>query len=190
MNDDEATDLGDEARFLASYDPSRYDRVAVTVDVVALTVRDGELSVLLVRRGGHPFKGRWALPGGFLDATDRTLDDAARRELQEETGLDLTADTHDLVYFAQLGSYGDVGRDPRQRTVTVAYLALVRDLPEPHAADDSADARVHPVRDLALGGDRVGVQLAFDHARVVADGVARTHALLGDRDLATRFGMR
>lgn len=181
----------DEARFLASYDPSRYDQVAVTVDVVAVTLRDGELAVLLVQRGGHPFKGEWALPGGFLDAADRTLDDGARRELQEETGLDLAGGSSNLVHFGQLGSYGDVGRDPRLRTVTVAYLALVRDLPDPRAASDAADARVWPVRELALGDGAPGARLAFDHARIVADGVARARALLDtDPALAARFSVR
>jgi 8-oxo-dGTP diphosphatase len=181
----------DEAAFLASYDPSRYDRVAVTVDVVALTARDGDLAVLLVERGGHPFKGEWALPGGFLDAADRTLDDGARRELHEETGLDLAPGSPNLAYFAQLGSYGDVGRDPRLRTVTVAYLALVRDLPDPSAAADAADARVWPVHDLALADGTPGAPLAFDHARIVADGVARARALLReDPSLAARLDAR
>ena len=99
---------------------------AVTVDVVALMLRDDQLSVLLIKRGEEPFKGRWSLPGGFVRRgpghPDESLDDAARREFVEETGIEL-----DAAYIAQLGAYGDPGRDPRGNVVTVAYLAVSAD---------------------------------------------------------------
>src|SRR5262245_17807573 len=88
------------------YDPSRFPAFAVTVDVVILTMSDGDLHVLLVRRGEAPFKGVWAIPGGFK-RPDETLAEAARRELAEETGVDVPS------LLTQFGAYGDPGRDPR-----------------------------------------------------------------------------
>src|SRR4051794_21878198 len=104
-----------EREFLESYDPSEFVAAAVTVDVAALTIRDGRLHVLLVERGGHPFAGWRALPGGFV--RDETLDAAALRELAEETGLRPGEDDLDRVHLEQLRSYGDPGRDPRMRVV-------------------------------------------------------------------------
>ncbi|SDG84309.1 NUDIX hydrolase [Klenkia brasiliensis] len=144
---------------------------AVTVDLVVLTVRADELCVLLVRRGEEPFRGRDALPGGFV-LPDEDLATAAARELAEETGLA-------VGHLEQLASYGDPGRDPRQRVVTVAHLALVPDQPVPTAGSDAAEARWVPVAD-ARG-------LAFDHDRVLADGVERARAKLEYTALATAF---
>lgn len=97
--------------------------LGVAVDLVILTVRDGSLQVLLIRRGIAPHKGRWALPGGFVRPSE-DLADAARRELAEETGL-----VSDRIHLEQVATYGEPGRDPRGRVVSVAYLALVPDLP-------------------------------------------------------------
>ena len=101
-----------------NYDPSRYERPSVTIDVVIFTLISQELHVLLVQRRRWPFDGHWAIPGGFINM-DESLEDAARRELEEETGV------HD-VYLEQLYTFGDVGRDPRIRVISVAYIALVR----------------------------------------------------------------
>src|ERR1700679_358809 len=95
------------------------DLVRVTVDTVAFATQQGVLEVLLVKRKYDPFKSAWALPGGFLDDRDFSLDEAAARELVEETNIG-------NVYLEQLYTFGDKGRDPRGRTVTVAYLALLR----------------------------------------------------------------
>ena len=103
------------------YDPSQFPAFAVTVDVVILTMSERTLQVLLVRRGEGPFEGMWAIPGGFKRPTE-TLDEAARRELVEETGVEVP--THPT----QFGAYGDPGRDPRMNVVTVAYLAVLRDV--------------------------------------------------------------
>jgi 8-oxo-dGTP diphosphatase len=169
---------GDEATFLAGYDASAYPPVGVTVDVVVLTIRQGQLCVLLVRRGTHPYKGDWALPGGFVMA-DESLDEAARRELIEETSVDAAP-----WHLEQLRTYGDPGRDPRLRVVSVGYLGLMPDLPRPLAGTDAADARFWPVADLAA---KNGPTLAFDHDTIVADGIERARAKLEYTTLATAF---
>src|SRR2546429_6743361 len=96
----------------------QYPRAALTVDCVVFGFDEGELKVLLIERALQPFKGRWALPGGFV-RVDETLDEAARRELQEETGLK-------NVFLEQLYTFGALNRDPRERIVSVAYYALVK----------------------------------------------------------------
>ncbi|GAA4604063.1 NUDIX domain-containing protein [Actinoplanes octamycinicus] len=145
---------------------------AITVDLVLLTIRQAGLQALLIRRGIPPFQGQWALPGGFVH-DDEDLDAAAVRELREETGVDPSAG-----HLEQLATYGTPGRDPRGRVVTTAYLALLPDLPAPVAGSDAAHADWRPV-------DQRG--LAFDHDRILADGVERARAKLEYTPLATAF---
>ncbi|MGP8303533.1 NUDIX hydrolase [Streptomyces inhibens] len=217
--------------------------MAVTVDIVALTLRAGILHILLVERGGRPFQGAWALPGGFVRAGRESLDEAAARELAEETGLDATQ--LERVHLEQLGSYGDPGRDPRMPVVTVAYLAFAPDLPEARGGGDASSAAWIPVTGIDLGAFRDGrtaeaaadgdtsqadgepdaarprppqqgpghgidggdsvprpavdappagepapkapLPLAFDHARIVADGLDRARAKIEYTPLATAF---
>jgi 8-oxo-dGTP diphosphatase len=136
----------------------RVTDVRVTVDVVIFTVRDDTLQVLLVRRGVPPFAGRWALPGGFIRARE-SLEAAARRELEEETGV------HD-VYLEQLYSFGDPGRDPRGRVVTVAYYALIAaDRQTLVAGTDATAARWWPAG--------TPPPLAFDHREILDYAVER-----------------
>jgi 8-oxo-dGTP diphosphatase len=148
---------------------------AVAVDLVVLTVRDGELCVLLLERATQPFAGELALPGGFVHPKEDLLD-AATRELVTETGLRIG--THHLE---QLASYAAPDRDPRGRVLTVGHLALVPDLPEPDASEgaESTGCAWYPVA-------KVG-QLAFDHAQIVADGVERARAKLEYTTLAAAF---
>jgi 8-oxo-dGTP diphosphatase len=167
--------------------------VALAADVVILTVRSGRLHVLLVERAHPPFAGSWVLPGGFVEPDD-DLDTAARRELAEETGIGLPAeDVDDPAHVEQLRTYGTPGRDPRGRIVSVAYLAMVPDAPEPHAGDDAARARYWDVTELAGIGARDGardageLQLAFDHNQIVADALERARAKLEYTTLATAF---
>jgi 8-oxo-dGTP diphosphatase len=159
-----------EREFLAAYDPRAYAPVAVTVDIVALTIREGELHVLLVERGEHPFAGKLALPGGFV--RDETLDEAAFRELSEETAVE-------RVHLEQLATFGDPGRDPRMRVISVAYLAFSPSMPDPRPGGDVSATRWVPVKD-ATG-------LAFDHDAILAAGLERARAKLEYTPLATAF---
>ena len=158
------------------YDPSKYPAFAVTVDVVILTMSGGRLHVLLVRRGVAPFKGMWAIPGGFKRPTE-TLDEAAKRELAEETGVDSAS------LLTQLGAYGDPGRDPRMNVVTIGYLAVLREVGALVASTDAASAALVPVSE-ALNGK---IELAFDHAQIVRDAVERVRVDLDLTGIATAF---
>jgi 8-oxo-dGTP diphosphatase len=145
----------------------------VTVDVVVLTVRAAELCALVVRRGEAPYRGRWALPGGVV-AGGEDLVDAARRELVEETSVSPAS-----VRLEQLATYGAPGRDPRRRTVSVAWLAV---LPRPAVDADQSRATWRPTEWL-LGRGR----LAFDHRTILGDGVERARARLEYTNIATAF---
>jgi 8-oxo-dGTP diphosphatase len=136
----------------------QYPRAALTVDGVVFGFDAGELKVLLIQRALEPFKGKWALPGGFV-RVDETLDEAVRRELAEETGLE-------NVFLEQLYTFGAVKRDPRERVVSVAYYALVK-LSGHHAkaATDAANAQWFPVSQVP--------KLAFDHADILAMALTR-----------------
>lgn len=150
---------------------------AVTVDVVLLTIRNGRLSVLLVKRQGDPFAGMWALPGGFVRASE-PLEDAVRRELRDKTGLDRLPGG---MHLEQLRTYGDPERDPRGRVVSVCYLGLGPDL---HVPAGSADIRFWAVDDVASGGE---TSLAFDHEQILDDAVERARAKLEYAPVATAF---
>jgi 8-oxo-dGTP diphosphatase len=148
----------------------------VTVDVVILTMSDGTPHVLLVRRGEAPFEGMWAIPGGFKRPTE-TLDEAAKRELTEETSVDAAS------LLTQFGAYGDPERDPRMNVVTVAYLAVLRDVGAIVAGTDAAEAALVPVSDVLNGK----VDLAFDHLRIVRDAIERVRVELEVSGIATAF---
>jgi 8-oxo-dGTP diphosphatase len=144
-------------------------RVAVTVDLVILTVRSSQLSVLVWRRDAEPHLGRWALPGGFIRG-DEDLPAAASRVLAERAGLPDAP-----VHLEQLQTYGYPDRDPRQRVVSVAYLGVAPDLPAPEQPRMSWQ----PVDCLA--------ELAFDHIRILQDGVERARAKLEYTPLGAAF---
>ena len=151
--------------------------IRVTVDVVIFTIRDGALHVLLVRRAAPPFAGRHAIPGGFVHEAE-SLEAAARRELAEETGV------HD-VYLEQLYTFGDPGRDPRGRVITVAYFALIASDETPlRAGTDAAEARWFPVARVP--------PLAFDHGKILAAALERLrnkleYTTVGFQLLAAKF---
>ena len=129
----------------------RHHYPAIAVDMVILAVDGEELKVLLIQRGGDPYAGRWAIPGGFVDPTE-SLDEAAARELREETGVE-------GVYLEQLYTFGRPDRDPRGRVISVTYYALLRHAPPIVGGDDAADARWFPLRELP--------PLAFDHGAIL-----------------------
>src|SRR5580658_4345192 len=136
----------------------QYPRAALTVDCVVFGFDGGELKILLIQRALEPFKGRWALPGGFV-RVDETIDDAAHRELAEETGLK-------DVFLEQLYTFGAISRDPRERVVSVAHYALVKlSDHRAKAATDAANAEWFPISKAP--------KLAFDHADILATALAR-----------------
>ena len=171
------------------HDPPRvpftyeYPRPAVTVDVVIFTMREEDLAVLLIKRCGQPYKGQWALPGGFVEK-DESLEKAAARELQEETGLQ-------NVPFEQLAAFGTPGRDPRGHTVSVVFFTfVVAESALITAGDDAADAAWHPLRRLALDGDTSRarpLKLAFDHALIIAKARRRLQERLSDPTRESAF---
>ncbi len=149
-----------------------YPHPAVTTDVVVFTIRDGRLQLLLIRRGGEPFEGHWALPGGFLDI-DEDLEFCAKRELEEETGVA-------GVYLEQLYTFGRPGRDPRERVISVAYYALVpSEKLALKPASDATEAAWFPVAGLP--------PLAFDHDEIISTAHERLVAKLDYSTIAFQF---
>lgn len=190
-----------EEEFLASYDASRYPKPSVTVDTVIFRENDGRLQVLLVKRGNHPYRWYWALPGGFLNM-DEELAAAAAREVREETLLAITA-------LEEIGVYGAVGRDRRDRVITVAYAAIVDGEAEAQAGDDAAECawfevswqlstgeialklvnnaeilqvRAHVEQSVYSDDFRASAllanDLAFDHGLILADALMRQKGVM------------
>lgn len=149
-----------------------YPHPAVTVDVVLFTIRDDDLKALLIQRAQEPFEGSWALPGGFVGIGE-SLRRAAWRELREETGVH-------AGYIEQLHTFGRPGRDPRERVITVAYLALLpSDRLEPVAASDAKDAKLFSLKNLP--------DLAFDHANILRRAHERLKEKLDDSVIALQL---
>jgi 8-oxo-dGTP diphosphatase len=163
--------------------PDLVMRMPVAVDLVVLTLRNDELAVLLIKRGIAPYLGRWALPGGFVrDGEDLT--EAALRELSEETGIGDPM----IGHIEQLATFGAVARDPRERVVSVAYLAFVPDLPLPVAGGDAGEAAIVPISALTKKSAKaLALALAFDHPEILAMGIERCRAKLEYTSLATSF---
>jgi 8-oxo-dGTP diphosphatase len=169
----------DELAFLAAYDASQYPHPSVAVDVVLLTVAADRLRTLLVRRMVRPQQGAWALPGTFV-RMDESVDAAARRALAAKAGLG-------DVFVEQLYTFGEPGRDPRTRVISIAYYALVEATRLEGAAAGGSGERC--LADVALAGDAAGaaavddagrpLALAFDHAAILATAVRRIRGKLG-----------
>ncbi len=154
------------------YNPGKWERPSVTVDVVILSLQDGDLKVLLIKRRRWPYEGYWAIPGGFIEMRE-SLEESARRELEEETGV------RD-IYMEQLYTFGDPGRDPRTRVITVAYLALV-DYQQlhPKAADDAGDVGWFSMYHLP--------PLAFDHDQILDYTIKRLRGKLEYTTIGFQF---
>lgn len=181
---DHTSGIEDEGTFLETYRKEKYAKPSVTVDLVIFTIRNSDLKLLLIRRKGHPFKDKWALPGGFVEVGDgyddqgESLEDAAARELQEETGLPDGAS-----YLEQLYTFGNPGRDPRMRVITVSYYALIRPglAPLSTAGDDAAEAKWVSLSNLDLG------DLAFDHSEIIKVAVDRIRGKVDYSPIAFRL---
>lgn len=186
MNNTEMAAMTEE-EYLAQYRPSDYDRPSVTVDMLIFTMTPNQrLALLLIKRGGHPDMGKWAIPGGFVEM-EESLEDAAARELKEETGLE-------NIYLEQLYTFGAVHRDKRTRVISVAYLALVpAERLAYTAGDDAADACMFEIertghglelyaigRQLCLAKDN----LAFDHSEIIEKGLERLASKVTYTDVA------
>lgn len=179
-----------EEEYLKTYNPNKYEKPSVTTDILIFTVNENhELELLLIKRGGHPYKGKWAIPGGFINMTE-SLDDGARRELKEETGL--SGDYH----LEQLYTFGGVNRDPRMRVISVAYMALIpKAALLPRAGDDAAEAMFFRVsindRELQLVGENkkllTAKDLAFDHEEIIRTAWKHLAGKLDYTDLAFEF---
>lgn len=176
-----------EEEYLAQFDPSLFPRQSVTVDTLIFAMnREQQLELLLIKRGGHPCRGKWAIPGGFVEMNE-SLDEAAARELKEETDLE-------GIYLEQLYTFGSVKRDPRVRVISVAYIALVpAKLLEFRAGDDAVDACIFEVkqengsfhlyskeRNLTLTKE----DLAFDHSEIIEKGLERLKGKVAYSDIA------
>src|SRR5437763_3641859 len=145
------------------YDVSKYERPSVTVDVLMMSLRQRDLQILLIKRRSWPYEGMWAIPGGFINM-DESLETAAKRELQEETGVQ-------DVYLEQLYTFGDPGRDPRTRVITVVYFALLdSERLQVTAASDAADVDWFSVYELP--------PLAFDHEQIIGYALNRLRGKL------------
>ncbi|MFM8380671.1 MAG: NUDIX hydrolase [Actinomycetota bacterium] len=158
------------------YDANRYANFSVPCDIVILTMKDRAPHVLLVKRGGAPFAGWWALPGGFKDPRE-TLHQTAERELLEETNFKAPS------YLKQFRAYGDPKRDLRGNIVTVAYLAIVPEVSDIRGGTDAVEADVFPVESVKNGS----LKLAFDHEHIISEACEYVADQLDTSDIATSF---
>jgi 8-oxo-dGTP diphosphatase len=150
----------------------KYPHPSVTTDTVVFTIFEEILRLLLIKRGAAPYLGSWAIPGGFLEM-DEDLDDCARRELKEETGVE-------KIHMEQLYTFGTPGRDPRERVISVAYFAITPyENIKPVAASDASDVEWFPLNDLPT--------LAFDHDKIINIAHNRLKLSLGYSALAFKF---
>ena len=187
----------DERRFLEQYDASEFPHPSVAVDIALLTVAEGAIRALLVRRGEHPDRGKWSLPGGFVQMRE-SLEDAALRLLSAKAGVQ-------GIFLEQLYTFGAPDRDPRTRVITVTYYALVEAAKLSAGIEEGKDIQLAPldvpwkgekgglVRALAANGDKL--PLAFDHAEILGAAVQRLrgklkYAPLGFELLPKRFTLR
>ena len=179
-----------ESEFIKQYDSSKYEKPSVTVDIMVFTVIKDKLCVLLIKRGRHPFKDAWAIPGGFINM-DEDADTAAKRELEEETKVT-------GVHLEQLYTFSSVHRDPRMRVISISYIAIVPYNKLQYAyGDDASDSRIFEIR---RANDDVYIldsldynirlsksDLAFDHYEILKTAIKRLEGKLDYTDIAIDF---
>ena len=168
----------DEKKFLQNYDASKYPRPSVTADIVIFTIDESNnLNVLLIKRGGYPYQNYWAIPGGFLDVPNESINDAAARELYEETGVQI----QDGIDLRQLITVGTPDRDPRTYVVSVVYTALVpKGLLNIVAGDDAKAANLFRIESVTLPDGKTDYKFVSDDCTVTTDELAFDHANLID----------
>lgn len=178
----------EERKFLEQYDPNKYEKPSVTADIVIFTLsEDNVLSVLLIKRGGYPYKDKWAVPGGFVNI-EEDVNMAALRELEEETGLT-------CIPMEQFQTFGEADRDPRMRVISVAYMAFVpKDTLTIKAGDDAQDAQLFKIGvgldGLTFTNDETEFgeeDLAFDHASMIKIAIKRLRNRIDYTDDAYKF---
>lgn len=202
-----------EAQYLEGYDANQFYRFSVAADIVAFSVSEEvrsnyrklpekKLRILMIKRGEYPFKGEWALPGGFV-REDETTEETARRELEEETGVK-------EIYMEQLYTFSEPNRDPRTRVISTAYIALLNTNPKLRATEDAVDAAWFEVSYEKVEGkkykltlihedERLGMEsleaeiegerfitrgIAFDHAKIIAFAIERLRGKIDYTDIA------
>lgn len=178
-----------EQQYLQNYDPSEFRRPSVTVDILIFTIEDKKLKLLLIRRNMHPYMGKWAIPGGFLQM-EESADEAAARRIREEAGVE-------NVHLEQLYTFSAVNRDPRTRVISIAYLATVPfGKLKFHAGTGAEEAALFTVSGLSEeslsltspGGEVItGQDLAFDHSEIIRCAVQRMRGKLDYTELAFGF---
>lgn len=175
----------EDQKFVSEYRPGDYDRPSVTTDILIFTVDIKEgLQLLLIKRKNPPFRDFWAIPGGFVDMNE-DIDEGAKRELFEETNVK-------DVHLEQLYTFGEVGRDPRMRIITIAYMALVpKALLKPMAGDDAAETEWVKVglndKGEVIFGQNNNYQIAFDHANIIKVAIERLRGKLEYTTIATNL---
>lgn len=178
----------EDQEFVANYNPGDYERPSVTTDILIFTVDIKEgLQLLMIKRKNPPFRNYWAIPGGFVEMKE-DIDEGARRELFEETGVK-------DVHLEQVYTFGEVGRDPRMRVITIAYMALVpKAMLKPIAGDDAADAQWMNIKFDSHGGlyfendHKSGVSMiAFDHQNIIKTAVERLRGKLEYTTIASNL---
>lgn len=194
----------EEQQYLSSYDPNAFDRPSVTVDVVILTLREGHLEALLVKRKEHPYLNYWSLPGGFVQ-THESLDEAAARVLRQKAGLEgmvgmeRESPHKHPVYLEQLYTFGDPRRDPRMRVISVAYYALVEASHIREVGEEIALFKLRTPEGASsveiFDGKNKKYSLAFDHAEILGVALRRirgklSYTPIGFELLPERFTLR
>lgn len=167
--------MTEEEKFIKSYNADEYKRPSVTADVVIFTLdEEDDLNILLIKRNGFPYKDHWAIPGGFLEVDEESVDDTAKRELFEETGVK-------DIFLKQLYTFSNPDRDPRTHVISVAYTALVpKSQLTIKAGDDAKDAKLFKIKydidGITFIHNNITItekQLAFDHAKIIRTAIVR-----------------